>query len=296
MDLAAEIDRAALAAEPDIRRQVRLAVAGLRVGLDRDRLRVLALRGDVSVLLAAFNWPVFEWRMGQVTDIFERTMRRSARQAASALGVPVQKATPITLTGRLRLWNPAAVRMAARIAARLITRITLETQQAIRAVIVRALAEGLAVREQADLIADILMDVAGVTERQAIAIMNYRAALKTKGMDPARINKLVRAMRDRAIQQRAEVIARTETVAAANAGVQATWDEMRQQGILPDHIRRQWLTARDERTCPICKPMDGQVRAFGELFESPANNALIEFPPIHPQCRCTMTLNPADLE
>lgn len=40
----------------------------------------------------------------------------------------------------------------------------------------------------------------------------------------------------------------------------------------------EWLTAEDERVCPICDPLDGKQFGMKSNFR----------PPIHPQCRCTI--------
>jgi len=42
----------------------------------------------------------------------------------------------------------------------------------------------------------------------------------------------------------------------------------------------QWLTACDERTCPVCRPLDGKVFNIDEI------------PKHHSQCRCTWTSVP----
>jgi SPP1 gp7 family putative phage head morphogenesis protein len=71
-------------------------------------------------------------------------------------------------------------------------------------------------------------------------------------------------------QQRATLIARTETLRAHNEGRKVFY---RQVGI----TKIRWLTAHDERTCKICRPLDGKVFAIDE----------VEGPPRHPGCRCT---------
>src|SRR5690606_4496035 len=73
------------------------------------------------------------------------------------------------------------------------------------------------------------------------------------------------------VEQRAEVIARTETLRAFNQG--AIW-QYQQYGVR----RIRWLAATDERTCPWCRPLHGQ------LF--PIERVPLGGPPIHPQCRC----------
>jgi SPP1 gp7 family putative phage head morphogenesis protein len=71
-------------------------------------------------------------------------------------------------------------------------------------------------------------------------------------------------------QQRATLIARTETLRTHNEGRKVFY---RQVGV----TKVQWLTAHDERTCPICRPLDGKVFGVDE----------IDGPPRHCNCRCT---------
>jgi len=70
-------------------------------------------------------------------------------------------------------------------------------------------------------------------------------------------------------QQRATLIARTETLRAHNEGRMVFYREV---GV--SHV--EWLTAHDERTCPVCAPLDGKVFPIGESPNMP-----------HPACRCT---------
>jgi SPP1 gp7 family putative phage head morphogenesis protein len=71
-------------------------------------------------------------------------------------------------------------------------------------------------------------------------------------------------------QRRATLIARTETLRAHNEGRKVFY---RQVGV----TRVRWLTAHDERTCPICRPLDGKVFGIEE----------VQSPPSHASCRCT---------
>lgn len=60
--------------------------------------------------------------------------------------------------------------------------------------------------------------------------------------------------------------------AGGEAGIEAT------VGISTDDV---WRTERDERVCPICKPMDGQLRRNWPWRFS-------DGPPCHPRCRCSI--------
>ena len=75
-------------------------------------------------------------------------------------------------------------------------------------------------------------------------------------------------------QQRATLIARTETLRAHNEGRMAFYREV---GVAEVH----WITADDERTCPECAALGRKVFS---LHDSPS-------PPIHPSCRCTICVD-----
>lgn len=71
---------------------------------------------------------------------------------------------------------------------------------------------------------------------------------------------------------RAELIAITETTRAAVEGERAYVDQLQKEtgaGMVPI-----WMTANDDRVCPICGPRD----------EKPITNG--KYPPAHPRCRC----------
>jgi len=75
-------------------------------------------------------------------------------------------------------------------------------------------------------------------------------------------------------QRRATLIARTETLRAHNEGRKVFY---RQVGI----TKVRWLIADDERTCKICRPLDGKVFGIDEVEAVR-----------HPGCRCTWTAIP----
>ncbi len=72
--------------------------------------------------------------------------------------------------------------------------------------------------------------------------------------------------------RRATVMARTETLYAFNTATEIRYG---QAGI----EKMEWLTAHDERLCPQCAPLDGEVFSIDSRHERP---------PLHPACRCTL--------
>lgn len=91
------------------------------------------------------------------------------------------------------------------------------------------------------------------------------------GEDMRKLSKRVAGIVDDIGIVRARTIARTETMYATNKGIRANWESM---GI----TRFEWVTARDERVCPQCGPLDTKIVPD----EWPSD------PPAHPNCRCTI--------
>ncbi len=96
-----------------------------------------------------------------------------------------------------------------------------------------------------------------------------------------------------ATRSRATMIARTESIRAANFG---TVEAYRQSEVV---IAKEWLTERDDRVCPWCLSMDGKIVDLdkdyfkigdtldvdGKVLEIKLTD--VGYPPLHPQCRCT---------
>ena len=115
----------------------------------------------------------------------------------------------------------------------------------------------------------------------------------------------------RLIRFRAETIARTETIRAANMGQQLVWDEALDSNLLPETAEKVWMATGDDRTCPICAVLDGQTIGIrgdfaitrratsftrdGDTFRV-GNTAALKTPttsrtpPAHPRCRCTIVI------
>ena len=101
------------------------------------------------------------------------------------------------------------------------------------------------------------------------------------------------------ILNRAELIARSEAIYAANADAELGYI---QSGVVEG---KQWLIAWDERTCDICYDMEGMTAPVGEATWEKEGMGIVDVqgkygldfdytegemphPPIHPRCRCTI--------
>ncbi|MES2360022.1 MAG: phage minor head protein [Gemmatimonadota bacterium] len=83
-------------------------------------------------------------------------------------------------------------------------------------------------------------------------------------------------------ESRAEMIARTEAMDAANEGLAQGWSQAVEEGLLTGDEKKVWIAAGDP--CPECEEVDGEEVLMDEDF------SVGDDPPLHPNCRCTMGL------
>lgn len=137
-------------------------------------------------------------------------------------------------------------------------------------------------------------DALGLTPDQHTAIRNYRTFLERgdrealrrelrdrrsdrlierltgagEPIPPATIDRLVDHYRQRQLRFRAERIARTESLAAANIGSFEAYEQLLRNGNIDgDEIFRTWNTSVDGRERPSHLNLDGQTKGPGEVFQ-----------------------------
>jgi hypothetical protein len=169
-----------------------------------------------------------------------------------------------------------------------------------------ALYDGMIEAWSVDEIAAAIRDVIGLNDRQAKAVDNYRAGLEAReGITAEEVDSLVGAYVEQSLDYRADMIAQTESIRSANLGLHEGYRQAIDRGLFPqDAVKRFWQTALDEATCPVCIaiPDDNEDGvAVDEPFET--EDGPIMDPPVHPNCRCSVTyvtdldmVEPADEE
>lgn len=244
-------------------------------------------------------------------SIFGQTSLSGAQIAAD--GLTGWSGTTISLD----LTNTRAVAYGQQRAGALISGLQREQIEILRNTLGRSLSEGI----DAMRVGRMLRSTVGMNARQAVSLVNYERGLNelmTTGrtsvglrgiarpladqrfsltrLDTERIDRLVERYRQRLINYRAEMIARTETMRAANMGAYAEYYAHGQQGLFDlKTARRVWTTTPDDRACDVCIFMDGHEVGFAESFvydgrEAGNSNEDVlsgETPPIHPMCRCS---------
>lgn len=166
-----------------------------------------------------------------------------------------------------------------------IREISVETTAAIRDFLTRALATGQPPRETARQVRTVI----GLTRRQVTAVERFRARLVAEDRAPDQVDRMVDRYSRKQLRLRAENIAITETMTALEEGRQLQRQRLVRDGVIrADQWEQTWVTAEDERVCPICGPLHGATARIGEAFSQGGETQLQ--PPAHPRCRCVTTL------
>lgn len=117
-------------------------------------------------------------------------------------------------------------------------------------------------------------DLTGITEQMDRQISRVLAQGIADGRNPREIARLLVDRVDKIGITRARTLARTEVIRAHHS---ANIQEYRNAGIEEVRLVAEWVTAGDDRVCPLCEPLNGK------LFEI---NAIENLIPRHPNCRC----------
>lgn len=174
-------------------------------------------------------------------------------------------------------------------AARFVTNSSQTQLDGLQAVIQRAaLLEDMNV----DQLARAIRPMVGLTKPQTVANINYYQNLLASGTSKKRALELSVRYSARQHRYRAYNIARTELAFAYNQGSYEGTKQAQEAGYMGDTVKR-WLTADDERVCPICGALEGKVVAMEEEFLFPTKlegrlQTIRRVPPAHPSCRCAV--------
>jgi len=116
-----------------------------------------------------------------------------------------------------------------------------------------------------------------------------RSALKTGDVTDDFIAEMRESYTKSLTNRRAMNIAHTESLRAANFGVNESWNQAAQQGTIPKQSRRMWIVTPDQRLQHYMVPgMNPNGRALGEMFETPEGP--VPYPPSRTNCRCSIGL------
>ncbi len=173
--------------------------------------------------------------------------------------------------------------------ARQVTQISGGSRRAIQKIIGTMISEGGSARRAARQIREVI----GLTVPQQNALASQRAAMAEAGATKDVIERTIAARSNKMLDERAFAIARNESFIATSQGRQMYWNQLVERGVLDPATIRKWITAEDERVCPICRPMHNQIRGLNESFAKGEGGTTLTTP-AHVTCRCSVILiNPS---
>ncbi len=269
---------AADAGEPGIERALLAALQALHV----PNLEDLLAAGNLDATLAAVA----------ATQIPPDDLDIIASLIA-AIGVNVARPEAVTFGVEFNEVNRRTIRWAQQNVATNIVGVSPANVAVIRDTIVQSLELGVGPRVTASHIQDLI----GLTPGHEKAVNRLYLKSLEDGVTEAHARKIAARKAAKLIRWRAEMIARTETIRAANMGQQLVWETALDEGLLPQGTKKVWNTALDDRVCPICQPLHGTTVGITSSFTvktstSPkvATTKAEKTPPAHFQCRCSMIL------
>lgn len=247
--------------------------------------------GDVQGALDAIKWEFGDQTLrAAVPPALRTSIEAGANEAAVNLAA---NADIPALAVAFDIVNPEAVAFVRDHGAELIKEFGQTSMESVRGLIQRTVAaeertlEGRPLASPGRLARQIVDDGIGLLDRQLNSLERFRVGLEANtALTDARIDAMVARRAAQMLRYRSKLIARTEIMRAARVGNQALWKQALERGLLDEHARQVWHV--EPGACDECEPLDGATAPIGEDFPDPGEDG----PPLHPACRCTLTVTP----
>ncbi len=238
------------------------------------------------------------WKSGNYSKIIEaipwKKLPHELEPAAKKLQAGLVKSADFSIEGmkssipnrdlRYDMKNPRLRDYVNRRTGELVVNIQSDTQKTIQNAVARSFNEALTPRD----VAGIIRGSIGLYPRQEQALRNYRQNLVASGFNTEKIDTLSGRYEDRLLNQRAMMIARTETRLASNVAQQSIWEQASNNGFVPSGAMRVWIV--DGNPCDVCTEMDGVEVGLYEPWNLPDGRAVMVPTESHPNCMCGMEL------
>ena len=214
----------------------------------------------------------------EITEAWVPLSARVIRGAVRDATARAEKVDPRDVEALAQRWAAEnALTMAGRLAR--------STREAAQLLIAEQISGGLTETE----VTEALRDQIGLSPKQVGALNRQRALLRRRGVPEEQITVTLARRAAGMRRSRAEAIARTEVNAARNFGTLEAYKQARRDGDLPVGQRKGWVLSGG--ACKICKAIvaEGPV-PLNQPFNSPLQGRVLQAPPAHPHCRCSIKL------
>ncbi len=290
-----------------LRRAVLEALEAARRAGSLEEIEALILSGRLSEALELAS------RTGalRVAEAYAAVFTLAGREGAAFLSEALEVLVSFDQV------NERAVQAIRRERFRLVTEFTEGQRRATRLAILDGVRRGLNPREQARNFRQSI----GLTERQQLAVMRYRELLergsaealqrelRDRRFDPTvrrairtgvpltqeQVDRMVERYAQRYLRFRAEVIARTEALAAVHSGNHELYLQAVADGTMDlDDVLRTWVDSGDGRVRSSHANLNGMKRRLDETFPGAAGPLRFPGDPLAAaeeriQCRCAVT-------
>ena len=137
--------------------------------------------------------------------------------------------------------------------------------------------------------ADRVFDAYGLTPRQMRGYVNNKQLMTPVDSPiPFDVKGRAREYIDRSFTTRVRKLSEQEEHNIDEQAKQFAWMWLQDKGRLNERAQKIWITAKDERVCPVCGPLHGQKVLVSEQFKTPEGD--FWSPGVHPNCRCVVRL------
>jgi hypothetical protein len=259
------------------------ALEELRAGAFGQSMMNALSANNAATAVANLDWGKFGQTLSTMRLPLEQQLAASGKGEAKALGDVIGHMA-------FNVTDPRAIEYAASRAGEMVVTFSQAVKDDVRGVITSAFVNQTNPRE----IAGMIDRQVGLFPRWANAVENrYQSSLTSfvaGGMPIAdaqdRAQTLADAYRERLIDKRCQMIARTEVIRAANEGRATAWAQAVDAGLIdPTTTTKEWIAEAD--ACDECEGYDAEQVWLDDVFSSGD-----DMPPAHPNCRCTAVLVP----
>jgi SPP1 gp7 family putative phage head morphogenesis protein len=278
------LERRAAALAPDLQREILRGYTRLRAMLSEPAFEAFLRSEAAERLFREVLTPQV------VADVFA-PLRATLRDGVEAAGRATLRELPARAQGApFGVLNPEVVEGVRTLDSRVLSSLTEETREVVRAVVENGLRDGVGPRT----IARELRQAVGLAPNQLQAIDNFRRlledgdaealtralrdtrfdrtvekALAGDGLTEAQIDRMTDAYRKRMVAFNAETHARTAALDAQKLGQELTWQQAVARGDVDgERLFKRWSAVLDSRVRPEHRALHGEVVRHDEAFSN----------------------------
>ncbi len=228
---------------------------------------------NLSGVKRAVNFEKFQQNLKQFSPVILSTINTAANEMEKTKHILLDLDREVNLSQVKTVTN------------KLITGLTEQQDKIIKDIVYEGIDTQLSVKTIAD---KIKLNI-NLNAPQSKTLKSIEDNLLSKNTNKEVIKKIVEEKAKQMLKIRAETIALTESANAVSAGRDLMQKQMFLDGDIPTNTKKEWVTASDERQCPNCAPMSGQIIPMDELFTT-GFGAKVERPILHARCRCFVVI------